>query len=91
MTEADMKKHTPLPKDTKAFYCGNCGAVSLDQNNICNPAGRITKADWCGSKDLPPPQACQNRVNNDRYSCKNCGKTAINPGLLCEPEKMDLK
>ena len=90
MADEIMKNHVPLPKDTKAFHCGTCGAVSLDQNNICNPAGRITKVDWCGSKDLPPPQTCHNRVNNDRYSCKKCGKTAINAPLLCEPEKMDL-
>lgn len=90
MTCSDPKKHTPLPKETKAFYCANCGAVALDQNNLCKPMGMITKADWCGSKDLPPPKSCQNRVNNNRYSCKKCGKAAINPALLCEPEKMEL-
>lgn len=90
MTGSDLKKHVPLPKDTKAFYCANCGAVALDQNNLCKPMGMQTKVDWCGSKDLPPPQTCHNRVNNDRYSCKKCGKTAINAALLCEPEKMEL-
>lgn len=90
MVEISKTKHIPMPKETAAFYCGNCGTVSLDQNNICNPAGRITKADWCGSKDLPPPKNCQNRVHNDRYACKNCGKSAINAALLCEPEKMPL-
>ena len=90
MTDFDPKKHIPMPKDTKAFYCANCGAVALDQKNICKPAGMIKKADWCGSKDLPLPKTCQNRANNDRYACKKCGKTAINKALLCEPEKMNI-
>ena len=86
--ETNIKKHVPLPKETPAFFCGNCGAVSLDSNNICNPKGRIKKIDWCGSEDLPPAKFCQNRVNNDRYKCQKCGKAAINSTLLCEPEKM---
>ncbi|MBW1846247.1 MAG: hypothetical protein JRJ27_03685 [Deltaproteobacteria bacterium] len=90
MTDTTEIKHTPLPKETSAFYCGSCGAVSLDQNNICNPAGKLTKADWCGSKDQPPAKTCQNLVNNARYICKNCGKSSVNAALLCEPEKMPL-
>ncbi|MDY6832648.1 MAG: hypothetical protein SWC96_12580 [Thermodesulfobacteriota bacterium] len=90
MADSNKTQHVPLPKETVAFYCGNCGAVALDANNICNPAGKIKKADWCGSRDLPPPQTCHNRVNNDRYSCEKCGKTAINAPLLCEPKKMDI-
>jgi predicted RNA-binding Zn-ribbon protein involved in translation (DUF1610 family) len=86
----NIKKHVPLPKETPAFFCGNCGVVSLDQNNICNPRGRLKKIDWCGSKDLPPAKFCKNRVNNDRYKCEKCGKAAINSTLLCEPEKMPM-
>lgn len=90
MIDSNKKEHIPLPKETAAFYCANCGVVSLDRNNICNPAGKLTKADWCGSKDLPPAKTCQNRVNKDRYACKNCGKSSINAALLCEPDKMHL-
>jgi predicted RNA-binding Zn-ribbon protein involved in translation (DUF1610 family) len=90
MLETNIKKHVPMPKETPAFYCGNCGVVSLDAANICKPAGRITKIDWCGSKDLPPAKTCRNRVNNDRYQCTNCGKGAINKALLCEPIKMEI-
>ncbi|MCJ7774400.1 MAG: hypothetical protein MUP22_14855 [Desulfobacterales bacterium] len=90
MTGSKKIKHTPLLKETSAFYCANCGVVSLDQNNICNPAGKLTKADLCGSKDLHPAKTCQNRVNNDRYTCENCGKSSINAALLSEPVKMPL-
>lgn len=88
--KTNIKKHVPMPPETPAYFCGNCGAVALDRNNICNPKGVIRKQDWCGSKDLPPAKFCQNRVNNDRYQCNKCGKTAINSALLCEPEKMPM-
>lgn len=84
------KKHVPLPKETPAFFCANCGAVSLDQNNICKVQGKGKKADWCGSKGIKPPEFCHNRKNNIRYSCKNCGQVSVNPGLLCEPVQMEM-
>ncbi|MBC8413847.1 MAG: hypothetical protein ISR96_06770 [Nitrospira sp.] len=84
------KKHIPLPKDTPAFICANCGAVALDSNNICRVQGKGRKYDWCGSKSLMPPSFCHNKKNNDRYQCKKCGQVAINPELLCEPEKMPM-
>jgi hypothetical protein len=90
MLTTNIKKHVPMPLETSAYFCGNCNAVSLDANNICNPAGRLKKVDWCGSKDLQPPKFCRNRVNNDRYSCGRCGKASINAVLLCEPEKMSM-
>ena len=88
MPNGETKKHLPLPKNTPAFFCANCGAVALDSRNICRPQGRGTKADWCGSESAKTPSFCQNKVNTTRYTCKKCGQTAINPGLLCEPEKM---
>ncbi len=90
MFETNIKKHVPMPKETPAHFCGNCNAVTLDPKNVCNPKGILKKQDWCGSKDLPQAKPCQNRVNNDRYACNNCGKGAINSALLCEPEKMPL-
>ena len=37
MTE---KKHVTVPKDTRAYFCSTCGAVSLDANNICKPESK---------------------------------------------------
>ena len=88
MLETKIKKHVPLPAETPAFYCGNCGAVALDAANVCNPQGRLQRKDWCGSEDRLPAAFCKNRVNNERYQCRKCGKTAINMALLCEPEKL---
>ena len=87
MTE---KKHATIPKDTPAYFCANCGAVSLDANNICKVEGKGKKADWCGIKGSKPPVYCHNRVNNDRWQCRKCGMTAVNPELLCEPDRLDL-
>jgi predicted RNA-binding Zn-ribbon protein involved in translation (DUF1610 family) len=82
------KEHVPLPKETKAFICANCGAVSLDPNGICEVQGQGTRADWCGSKSPVPPSFCHNRKNNLRFACNNCGQVAVNPELLCDPERM---
>ena len=81
-------KHIPLPKETTAFFCATCGAVSLDPDGICKVQGRGTKGDWCGTKDPTPPRTCKNRVNNVRWACDNCGKVSVNPELLCEPRDM---
>ncbi len=49
MTE---KKHVPVPKNTRAFICANCGAVALDANNICKVQGMGMKSDWCVLRGL---------------------------------------
>ncbi len=84
------EKHLPLPKDTKAFICANCGAVSLDANKICKVMGRGQKHDWCGVKGTKPPAYCKNNKNTERWQCQNCGQISVNPALLCEPVKMDV-
>ena len=82
--------HIPLPQDTHAYICAECGVVALDPENICKVQGAGTKADWCGVKGAMPPKTCQNRTHVERYQCQNCGQTAINSRLLCEPEKLDI-
>ena len=84
------QKHVPVPKDTQAFICANCGAVALDANNLCNVQGKGKKIDWCGSKAVKLPVYCRKKVNNDRWQCRNCGQTAVNIDLLCDPEKLDV-
>ena len=86
-----QQTHVPLPKDTPAFFCATCGAVSLDRDKICKVQGQGTKGDWCGTKDPTPPRTCQNRVNNIRWVCDNCGKVSVNPELLCEPKPLKAK
>jgi predicted RNA-binding Zn-ribbon protein involved in translation (DUF1610 family) len=84
------KKHIPVPKDTKAYICANCGAVSLDANNICKVQGMGKKADWCGVKGSKPPKNCHTKEHTERWQCRNCGQTSVNPALLCEPEKLEI-
>jgi hypothetical protein len=45
--------------------------------------------DWCGSNPGAAPSHCLNAKHTERYQCKNCGQVAVNPGLLCDPEKID--
>ena len=82
------KAHVALPKETPAFFCANCGAVSLDPNKICKVQGKGTKADWCGIRDNNPPRQCVNRKNNIRWVCATCNKVSVNAELLCEPQEM---
>ena len=87
MTER-IEKHIPLPRETHAFICALCGAVSLKPDGICQVQGRITRGDWCGTKSIEPAMGCRNRVHNVRFKCENCGRAAVDAGLLCEPRKM---
>jgi len=89
MSEDTFKAYVPLPKNTRAFICANCGGVSLHAEGICKVMGMGTKADWCGSPSLNPPQQCRNRVHTLRFKCKKCGKVSVNPELLCEPVEME--
>lgn len=89
MLQTNITKHVPLPKDTPAFFCGNCGAVALDPRNICRPQGKGKKIDWCGSKSEKPRNYCFNGVNNERHICKKCGQVSVNDKLLCEPAQME--
>lgn len=83
------KDHLPVPKNTPAFLCADCGAASLSASNICKPQGRGTKADWCGSKSLRKPTFCKKNKHNLRFHCKDCGQVAVNPELLCNPEEIE--
>ena len=83
-------QHIPVPKDTHAHICAQCGAASLDPGNICKVQGAGTKMDWCGGQGSMPPKHCQNRLHVDRHHCRNCGQTAINAKLLCEPVKLQI-
>lgn len=80
--------HVPLPKNTPAFFCADCGAVALDPDTICKPQGRGTRADWCGTKSENPPSYCRQHRHTARWHCKNCGTVSVNPELLCAPEKL---
>jgi predicted RNA-binding Zn-ribbon protein involved in translation (DUF1610 family) len=77
-----------LPKNTKAFICANCGAVSLDSDKLCKIQGRGTKADWCGIPHLKTTFKCKNHTSHLRYKCANCNQVATDPQLLCNPVKI---
>lgn len=83
------KEHVPLPKNTKAFICADCGVVALDANNICKVMGQGVKSAWCGIQGSKPPSFCRSNKNNNRWQCENCGQISVNPELLCKPLKMN--
>jgi predicted RNA-binding Zn-ribbon protein involved in translation (DUF1610 family) len=84
----EFKNHVPLPKNTPAFECADCGAVSLSPNCVCKIMGKVTKGDWCGTKSIASPKQCQKNVNTIRYICNKCGRVSMNFELLCEPKTL---
>jgi len=82
LLETKIRKHVPLPKNTPAFICANCGAVSLDRKGICRPELKGTKADWCGTTYAKPAHQCFNSINTVRYQCIKCGQVSVNRELL---------
>jgi predicted RNA-binding Zn-ribbon protein involved in translation (DUF1610 family) len=85
MSDKRSGKHHKLPKETPAFFCGLCGAVSLSADSICRPERKGTRADWCGGKPHASPKACVNGQHKMRFLCVKCGQVSINPELLCRP------
>jgi len=81
-------RYTPLPQETTAYVCTNCGAVSLRPDGICQVQGRLMRGEWCGTKSLEPARVCQNKIHNLRFKCGNCGRVSVDAGLLCEAEQM---
>ncbi len=87
MTEK-AERPIPLPRDTRAFVCAQCGAVSQRPDGICQVQGRLIRGDWCGTNSIEPARGCENRIHNLRFKCEKCGRVAVESELLCEPEKM---
>jgi len=85
-----MDNNLCLPKNTKAFICADCGAVSLDPDKLCNIQGQGRKADWCGIPHLNSIKTCKENKKHLRYQCKNCKQVSTDPKLLCHPVKIDL-
>ncbi len=82
------KKHISLPLDTPAFLCAGCGAVALNPCSVCKVQGKVTRSDWCGTNSPTKISGCLNHLHHIRYYCLKCNRVAINPELLCNPEKM---
>jgi len=80
-----------MPLNTPAFSCTGCGAVALNADSLCQPAGRVRKSDWCGTESIDMPPFCLNDRHTLRYRCKKCGRISIDAPLLCEPEKVPVK
>jgi predicted RNA-binding Zn-ribbon protein involved in translation (DUF1610 family) len=65
------------------FFCGNCGAVAIDESHICNPKpiADITadvKASWEKAKENAA--SSQSKM----HSCKICGQPVEAPGHYCD-------
>jgi len=88
---SEQNNRVTMPLSTIAYKCALCGAVSLNEDAICEVQGKVKKGDWCGSKSIEMPLVCKNLKNNIRYKCKKCGRVAIDSDLLCEPEKIPEK
>ena len=63
------------------FYCGNCGAIAVDRDHVCNPLpieeiDPAVKAVWEKSK--------KQTKGKKMLSCATCGQPVEAPGHYCD-------
>jgi hypothetical protein len=67
-----------------AYICQNCGVVTEDSNNLCNPVNEEYKKKLCSN---PEVEVCNEKVPAMEYSC-DCGSVSANPQHLCKPRRV---
>lgn len=67
-----------------AYICQNCGVVTEDSSNLCNPVSEEYKKKLCSD---PEADVCNEKVSEMKYTCE-CGSVSANPQHLCKPQKV---
>jgi hypothetical protein len=71
-------------ENTMSYICQNCGVVTDDSNNICNPINEEYKSKACS---IPEIEVCKDKRPAMEYSCV-CGNVSANPQSLCRPSRI---
>jgi hypothetical protein len=65
-----------------SYKCQNCGVVSEEFLNLCNPATEPESGNLC---TVSPDKVCSEKMDEMKFSCNTCGSISATSDNLCEP------
>jgi hypothetical protein len=73
----------------KTRTCPTCKGAVSQAGHLCVPvASKDEKCDWCGALIPNQRHLCNDKVKALSYICNSCGRTAVSPDHLCQPQKI---
>lgn len=70
----------------KEYTCTTCGVVSTTKKHLCQPQEQ-TEKEHCGSTPTQSTNMCDTVNETAKFACSSCGRTTVDPELVCKPEK----
>jgi hypothetical protein len=67
-----------------SYICQNCGVITDDAKNICNPINEEYKSKTCS---ISAAEVCREKQLAMEYACV-CGNVSANPQNLCKPSRI---
>lgn len=72
----------------KVYLCKTCGKLSAAEH-LCNPIGLDpVSCPYCGRSYAGRLHMCSGKLAKVEFSCTTCGRVAVEPEALCNPEKI---
>ena len=68
-----------------SYKCQNCGVVSEEFLNLCNPATEPESENLCA---VSPDRVCSGKMDEMKFSCDACGSISATSDNLCIPIKI---
>jgi len=66
------------------YECGQCGVVTEDRSQVCEPQGLSDKNAYCGTAPERGTM-CQEMQEQLPFVCDSCGRPAEQAELVCNP------
>ncbi len=69
--------------------CPTCHQEAGEEGHLC-VARTLShkKCDWCGAFIPNARHLCGDKLKELSYICNSCGRTAVKPEFLCQPQKI---
>ncbi len=68
-----------------SYKCQNCGVLSEERINLCNPVTEIESENLCS---VLPDSICSEKTNEMKFSCEACGSKSATSDNLCAPVEL---
>lgn len=69
--------------------CPTCHKKAGESGHLCVPRSLShKKCDWCGAFIPNARHLCNSKLQEVTYICNSCGRTAVKPEFLCQPQKI---